>query len=189
MVAVQIADAVLRGRTMAGLAEMVSIEVVADIWDADVVVTDDAECVEAGMVLLDDGDPGAALAAGASALGRDAGVKLLRIAIEACHHGLICHAPHIRAARNSQSHALARARPGLRGFDGSDDIDPPQLSPRESEVLHLIATGASNKSIARALGISVHTAKFHVTSIMTKLEASSRADAVARGMRTGLLLV
>ena len=54
-----------------------------------------------------------------------------------------------------------------------------ELTPRERDVLVLIAEGASNKAIARRLGISVHTAKFHVGSLLDKLDATGRADAVA----------
>jgi DNA-binding CsgD family transcriptional regulator len=56
-------------------------------------------------------------------------------------------------------------------------------------VLALIAAGASNKVIARQLGISVHTAKFHVTGVLEKLGAHSRAEAVANGARLGLVLL
>jgi DNA-binding CsgD family transcriptional regulator len=63
------------------------------------------------------------------------------------------------------------------------------LTARESEVLGLLAHGASNKSIARALEISVHTAKFHVASVLLKLDARNRSDAVAIGIRRGLVLL
>jgi DNA-binding NarL/FixJ family response regulator len=63
------------------------------------------------------------------------------------------------------------------------------LTPRELEVLALIAAGASNKLIARRLGISVHTAKFHVAGILGKLAAGSRAEAVAIATRLGLVLL
>jgi DNA-binding CsgD family transcriptional regulator len=61
------------------------------------------------------------------------------------------------------------------------------LSPRELEVLALLAEGASNKLIARRLGISAHTAKYHVASLMEKLDAVSRTDAVAHAARIGVL--
>jgi DNA-binding NarL/FixJ family response regulator len=63
------------------------------------------------------------------------------------------------------------------------------LSPRESEVLGMLAEGASNKAIAYRLGISEHTVKFHVTSIMTKLNAGSRTEAVTLGIRQGLIML
>ena len=65
----------------------------------------------------------------------------------------------------------------------------PALTPREREVLALLAAGAANKVIARRLGVSFHTAKAHVASVLAKLGASSRADAVARGIRAGLVLL
>jgi DNA-binding CsgD family transcriptional regulator len=61
------------------------------------------------------------------------------------------------------------------------------LTPREQEVLTLLAEGASNKLIARQLGISVHTAKFHVGSLLNKFDAVGRTDAVAHAARLGVL--
>jgi len=61
------------------------------------------------------------------------------------------------------------------------------LTPRELEVLALLAEGASNKEIARRLGISVHTAKFHVGSVLDKLDATGRTDAVAHAARLGVI--
>ena len=66
------------------------------------------------------------------------------------------------------------------------DADP-ILTAREAEVLILLAEGASNKEIARRLGISVHTAKFHVGQILDKLDATGRTDAVAHAARLGVL--
>jgi two-component system, NarL family, response regulator YdfI len=63
------------------------------------------------------------------------------------------------------------------------------LTPREIEVLRMLAEGLANKNIAWKLGISEHTVKFHITSIFTKLNVSSRAEAVATGMRRGLILL
>ena len=61
------------------------------------------------------------------------------------------------------------------------------FTPRELEVLALLAEGASNKTIARRLGISVHTAKFHVGSLLDKLDAIGRTDAVAHAARLGVI--
>ena len=61
------------------------------------------------------------------------------------------------------------------------------LTPRELEVLALLAEGASNKTIARRLAISVHTAKFHVASVIDKLDAIGRTDAVAHAARLGMI--
>lgn len=74
--------------------------------------------------------------------------------------------------------ALAPPRPASGGVN---------LTPREREVLDLLALGASNKVIARRLGLSFHTAKAHVAMVLEKLGAGSRADAVARGARAGLV--
>jgi DNA-binding CsgD family transcriptional regulator len=61
------------------------------------------------------------------------------------------------------------------------------LTQREFEVLALLAEGASNKVIARRLGISPHTAKFHVGSLIDKLDATGRTDAVAHAARSGII--
>ena len=61
------------------------------------------------------------------------------------------------------------------------------LTPRELDVLALLAEGASNKTIAKQLGISVHTAKFHVASLLEKLDATGRTDAVAHAARRGVI--
>ena len=63
------------------------------------------------------------------------------------------------------------------------------LTPREIEVLGMLAEGHSNKAIAHHLGISEHTVKFHVTSIMAKLNAGSRTEAVTLGLRQGLIMI
>lgn len=65
-------------------------------------------------------------------------------------------------------------------------LDEP-LTARELEVLQLLSQGLSNKLIARRLQISEHTVKFHISSLYTKLGASSRTDAVNRGARSGLI--
>jgi two-component system, NarL family, response regulator YdfI len=75
-------------------------------------------------------------------------------------------------------------KPDLR-----DPLAPPlqALSPRETEVLNMLADGLGNKEIAWRLRISEHTVKFHVGSIFNKLNASSRAEAVAIAVRRGLI--
>lgn len=71
-----------------------------------------------------------------------------------------------------------------------DDVAPVQaLTSREIEVLGMLAEGLGNKAIARRLGISEHTVKFHVSSIFTKLNASSRTEAVTLGARQGLIML
>jgi DNA-binding NarL/FixJ family response regulator len=72
------------------------------------------------------------------------------------------------------------------GAVGLGAVEEP-LTAREREVLELVSQGLSNKLIARSLQISEHTVKFHISSISTKLGASSRTDAVSRGVRRGLI--
>jgi DNA-binding CsgD family transcriptional regulator len=72
------------------------------------------------------------------------------------------------------------------GVSGPVEGDVP-LTPRELEVLTLLAEGLSNKAIAGRLGISVHTAKFHVGALIDKLDAIGRTDAVAHAARRGVI--
>jgi DNA-binding NarL/FixJ family response regulator len=69
------------------------------------------------------------------------------------------------------------------------DADRVELTPRELEVLAAMADGASNKAIARRLGISFHTAKFHVAAILAKLDADSRTEAVTKAAQAGLVML
>lgn len=77
--------------------------------------------------------------------------------------------------------------PESRRLDGHLESGP--LSPREQEVLQLVAAGLPNKAIARELGISDHTVKFHVSSLLSKLDAGSRTEAVTTATRRGLLFL
>jgi DNA-binding NarL/FixJ family response regulator len=74
-----------------------------------------------------------------------------------------------------------------RRLEGHLESGP--LSPREQEVLQLVAAGLPNKAIARELGISDHTVKFHVSSLLSKLDAGSRTEAVTIATRRGLLFL
>jgi two-component system nitrate/nitrite response regulator NarL len=84
---------------------------------------------------------------------------------------------------------LVRAPGGLPadGFRAAGEDAPPLLTAREAEILTLVGQGMSNKAAARALGISVHTVKFHLEALFAKLEATSRAEAVAKGLRGGVI--
>jgi NarL family two-component system response regulator YdfI len=86
------------------------------------------------------------------------------------------------------SEAGSPMRSAARSTAPADELAEP-LTPREREVLHLLASGLGNKEIAAKLKISEHTAKFHVASILGKLGAASRAEAVSIGMRNGLILL
>lgn len=87
----------------------------------------------------------------------------------------------VGAAEAADIRIVAAAPP-----DREPNVDAP-LTPREVEVLGLLAEGASNKVIARRLGISVHTAKFHVGQLLDKLDANGRTDAVAHAARRGVI--
>jgi len=67
--------------------------------------------------------------------------------------------------------------------------EPHLLTWRELQVLRMMAEGLGNKIIADRLGISEHTVKFHIASIFTKLDVSTRTEAVTAGIREGLILL
>ena len=71
--------------------------------------------------------------------------------------------------------------------DDEDDMPAEHMTRRERDVLELLGEGLSNRAIAERLGISNHTVKFHVASIYGKLSATTRAEAVRRAFRRGML--
>ena len=115
-----------------------------------------------------------------SALGRSAGGDAIAEGVRATVAGLICLDP-------DHAHFLLDegARFGARNLPSGDP--EATLTPRESEVLQLMARGLPNKNIAARLQISLSTAKFHVASILAKLNAASRTEAVTIGARRGLV--
>jgi two-component system, NarL family, response regulator YdfI len=119
---------------------------------------------------------GDALRAGIRAvLPGDLGAREIVAAVEAVAAGLVALHPQ-------DIPALVADRP----------LPPTQaqpLTPREIQVLAMLAEGHGNKTIAWKLGISEHTAKFHVASILSKLNAGTRTEAVTLGIRRGLILI
>jgi len=93
-------------------------------------------------------------------------------------------APGVEIVAREEEHDLVLSRPFETRHCEAPDV---QLTAREQEVLMLLADGASNKDIARRLAISTHTAKFHVASLLEKLDAVSRTDAVALAARLGVI--
>ncbi len=164
---------------------------VVEVFDPDVIVRDASR---AGIHRLDDddalavermpavvalvprtGDASIALKLGASAiLPRDVDPAQLGSAIEAVLHGLLVLHPAFGEIAIPTS---AEERDRLEAL----------LTPREREVMQLLAEGLPNKLIATTLDISEHTAKFHVNAILTKLGAHSRTEAVTRAARSGLI--
>jgi DNA-binding NarL/FixJ family response regulator len=114
-------------------------------------------------------------------LPRDATPDEIIAALEAAAVGLVTLTGDIATELVSASRASTAPRPA----------HPPTqpLTRREIEVLGMLAEGLANKNIAARLGISEHTVKTHVASILTKLDAFSRAEAVAIGARQGLILL
>ena len=121
-----------------------------------------------------------ALRAGVRAvLPSDVSQDQLVAALEAAAAGLIVMHPAEVGAM------FPAAEPASRPFV---ELTEP-LTPRESEVLQMLASGLANKEIAARLAISDHTVKFHVASILGKLGAGSRTEAVSLGIRRGLVLL
>ena len=188
-------------RTMLAAPEMQVVgetstagEIVSELPGIDVIVVDETllEGVERAManntngtvalvVLTNNGERSLAVLRALSLRGwgvvpLDAIAAQLQASVVAAVQGLIT-LPAAYADR------LYEQRP-LVGVVGA--LEEP-LTAREREVLELVSQGLSNKLIARRLQISEHTVKFHISSISTKLGASSRTEAVSRGVRRGLI--
>ncbi|MBI2303236.1 MAG: response regulator transcription factor [Chloroflexi bacterium] len=115
------------------------------------------------------------LSAGArGVLFRDSDAQAILTALRAVFEGLMVLAPELLAAPVTHRKPAPLVE---------------ELTPREIEVLRLLAEGLSNKLISKRLGISEHTVKFHVNAIMGKLGAQSRTEAVVLATRWGLILL
>ena len=150
------------------------------VWDFGVNQDDAPDLREAGApvvaLIADANAAGDAWNAGARGLlFRNTSADNLAAAIGAAAQGLVALEP-----------ALANA---LRTREPARTPLLEELTPRESQVLHLMAEGKSNKTIARELDISEHTVKFHVNAILGKLNAQSRTEAVVAATRLGLVLL
>jgi two-component system, NarL family, response regulator YdfI len=134
------------------------------------------------VVMLDDPEPiwvRNALHDGVNAIiARDADRDQLALAVEAADAGYVLLHP-------TSAQMLGEAVPVLPEL--SADVE--HLTAREREVLGLMSSGLANKEIAARLGISEHTVKFHTSSILAKLSAASRTEAVSQGIRRGLIVL
>jgi len=144
-----------------------------EVWET---VTD---LVEDGLpviaLLPDDEYPGTARQMGvAGILPRSVKGRQLRAALYAVAEGLSIADPSLPA-------------PLWMSSTPSQQSIPEPLTPRELEVLSLMAEGLTNRAIGLRLGISENTAKFHVQAVLTKLDVSSRTEAVVLATRLGLL--
>jgi NarL family two-component system response regulator YdfI len=170
--------------------------------------SDEAEEKHAEVILADAGHHSpeewleefqeAGLAAGPPLLAicDEAGANVAARALQAGVRGILpseAAAGQILSALDAVSKGLVVLHPAEVGVsrparnEEAELIEP--LTPREREVLQMLAIGLGNKEVAARMKISEHTAKFHVASILGKLSASSRTEAVAVGMRLGLLLL
>jgi DNA-binding NarL/FixJ family response regulator len=115
---------------------------------------------------------------------KDVGAQELARAVEAVASGLVVVQPPL-AQRLFAPPAGVQTPSALSGTEAEGEA----LTAREHEVLQLVAEGLPNKLIAHRLGISEHTVKFHITSILSKLDASSRTEAVRLGAHRGLVVL
>lgn len=139
---------------------------------------------QAALVLLgaDPTSDGPGLGAGPVAyLAPNVDGAALVAAVQSVHLGLSVVDPALLDAGEGLPWPRSLPRPA----EVADDV----LTPRERQVLALVADGFPNKAIARELGISEHTVKFHVGSLLSKLGAGSRTEAVTLATRRGLLAV
>ena len=117
-------------------------------------------------------------------LPNDVSPEQLVATLQAAANGLlVLHPAQVAAQATANGFASAPARSRELG-----ELAEP-LTPRESEVLQMLASGLGNKEIAGKLAISEHTVKFHVASILGKLGAATRTEAVSLGIRRGLVLL
>jgi two-component system nitrate/nitrite response regulator NarL len=176
-VAIAAADPVRR-RGLEAIVAGAGHRPVASPDEADIVLADGETAEPAGAP--PGGAPvialGAAEAGQAGLLPRAATPAQIAAALRAVAAGLVVRAaPHF---------PVSPPRPAFRALA---DAAAPLLSPREAEILALIGDGLSNKEVARRLGISGHTVKFHIESLFRKLAAGSRAEAVRKGLQQGLI--
>jgi NarL family two-component system response regulator YdfI len=112
-------------------------------------------------------------------LPRDSDADEILAAIQAAHAGLVLLDPEV-----TQNLTSRIPTPAAQPAAGLDD-----LTPREIEVLRMLAEGLGNREMAFRLGISGHTVKFHISSILDKLGAATRTEAVTMGIRMGIILL
>ncbi|MGH9723129.1 MAG: response regulator transcription factor [Bryobacteraceae bacterium] len=181
-------SAVVRAGLEALVARRPSLAVASTAADADLVLAEPGASWEEPhaaaslpVVMLGEMPPDALRIGTARAvLPPDASEEQIGAALDAAAAGLIVIHP---GAVDAWLDAEAGAQPA----PASHTLEA--LTPREVEVLRLVAQGEGNKMIAYRLGISEHTVKFHIASIFTRLNASSRTEAVTLGIRRGLIAI
>jgi len=155
----------------------------------------EARGAPAVVVLANDGEgrwATEALRAGARGiLSRDASAAEIIAAVEAAAAGLVALQPsEVDALLPGPLPEPSPGRPEAPNSHPSSTAAPGEtLTRRETEILGMLAEGLGNKEIAWRLKISEHTVKFHVASILSKLDASSRTEAVTLGLRQGLIML
>jgi DNA-binding CsgD family transcriptional regulator len=173
-VGLALSDRTLRLRVISMISRMPAVEL-ENVDDADVILTDTAPVQPGTHLVL--GDP-VALLSTINGIDKRVGIDVLEAAIRLVAHGYQITNSRIESPRSREPIYDDLATEG-------DEL----ITARERQVLEKLAAGGSNKSIARDLNISLATAKFHVGSLLTKLGARNRTDAVAIGLKLGLLVL
>jgi two-component system, NarL family, response regulator YdfI len=175
----------ISGRLVDAEPDVVLVETTADTYEESLNTLEDAEVAQDHAVIVLSEQPKSAwlsraLRAGVRAvLPREVTPEQLRAALEAAAAGLLVVHPS----------DLDNALPAAANMPAAADELPEPLTRREREVLQMLAAGLVNKEIAARLAISDHTVKFHVASILGKLGASTRTEAVSAGIRRGLVML
>ncbi|MGH9841805.1 MAG: response regulator transcription factor, partial [Blastocatellia bacterium] len=110
-------------------------------------------------------------------------------ALAAAVAGLVVIHPDVLATPEAARVLLETEDAAERSAGAPEAVMIEPLTPREREILNLLAEGLGNKEIAGRLHISEHTVKFHVSSVFAKLGVASRTEAVTEGLRRGLILL
>ena len=161
------------GRTLTVAVASAAEVMVVDLRPGDA-MPDKAARFEGGLLVLSDDPAVAADMALPGVLPSAATERQVAAAVAAIAEGLVVRTPAL-----GEQPGFAAPEPGAKKL----------LTPREVEVLAAVGNGLSNKAIARRLGISAHTVKYHLEAIYAKLDVGSRAEAVTRGLRLGVTML
>jgi two-component system nitrate/nitrite response regulator NarL len=182
---IETSSTILRSGLAALLESGAGLEPADSATDADVILRETTltHSPSSGtpVVVLTDAPPSPTLlrASVRAVLPRHAPPEQIVAALHAAATGLIALPAESAAAMPASLSGVSNGT--------SEHASQEVLTPRELETLEMMSEGLSNKQIAYRLGISDHTAKFHVNSIFAKLEAGTRTEAVMRGIRLGLV--
>ncbi len=183
--------------TAAGLSDLHGLRPPADVYLLDgtlLVTSEDLDAfvelipADAALIIRMGDDPGEQTAAlppephGIGFISSESDGAETAAAIHAAFHGLFVWDPRLGPVPDGHASGTARS---------ARELETSSLPPtrREAEVLEYVAAGAGNQEIARALGVSINTVKFHLSSLYAKLEVSNRTQALREAARRGYLML